>query len=147
VAEAKLRPDIGSGLGHVRVAKEETVPWCGGSRPEATPEQRRLARPIRPEDGRDRAGPDRKADLAQHHVPVVSGLKVAQFPHGRYLAIFGRRSSAPISSVPRQAARTSSLEMADEDLVLSEVDADGVATVTLNRPERRNAWTAAMEVR
>jgi hypothetical protein len=82
-----------------------------------------------------------------HHVPVVSGLNVAQSQHGRYLAIFGRRSSAPISSVPRQAARTSSLEMADEDLVVSEVDADGVATVTLNRPQRRNAWTAAMEVR
>src|ERR1700687_2872448 len=36
--------------------------------------------------------------------------------------------------------------MADnEDLVLTEVDADGVATFTLNRPERRNAWTAPME--
>src|ERR1700735_2663116 len=35
----------------------------------------------------------------------------------------------------------------DEDLVLTEVDADGVATFTLNRPERRNAWTAAMENR
>jgi enoyl-CoA hydratase/carnithine racemase len=34
----------------------------------------------------------------------------------------------------------------DEDLVLSEVD-DGVATLTLNRPDRRNAWTAAMENR
>src|ERR1700724_3473535 len=35
----------------------------------------------------------------------------------------------------------------DEDLVLTEVDADGVATFTLNRPERRNAWTAPMENR
>src|SRR6266568_5623641 len=35
----------------------------------------------------------------------------------------------------------------DEDLVCTEVDADGVATFTLNRPERRNAWTAAMENR
>ena len=35
----------------------------------------------------------------------------------------------------------------DADLVLTEVDADGVATFTLNRPERRNAWTAAMENR
>jgi enoyl-CoA hydratase/carnithine racemase len=35
----------------------------------------------------------------------------------------------------------------DEDLVLTEVDADGVATFTLNRPKRRNGWTAAMENR
>lgn len=35
----------------------------------------------------------------------------------------------------------------DDDLVLTEVDADGVATFTLNRPERRNAWTVAMENR
>ena len=35
----------------------------------------------------------------------------------------------------------------DEDLVLTEVDADGVATFTLNRPERRNAWTAPMQQR
>src|SRR5208337_3782116 len=35
----------------------------------------------------------------------------------------------------------------DEDLVLTEVDEDGVATFTLNRPERRNAWTAPMENR
>jgi enoyl-CoA hydratase/carnithine racemase len=35
----------------------------------------------------------------------------------------------------------------DQDLVLTDVDADGVATFTLNRPERRNAWTAAMENR
>ena len=35
----------------------------------------------------------------------------------------------------------------DEDLALTEVDADGVATFTLNRPERRNAWTAPMENR
>src|ERR1700693_3943421 len=35
----------------------------------------------------------------------------------------------------------------DQDLVMTEVDADGVATFTLNRPERRNAWTAAMENR
>jgi enoyl-CoA hydratase/carnithine racemase len=34
----------------------------------------------------------------------------------------------------------------DEDLVLSEVG-DGVATLILNRPDRRNAWTAAMENR
>ena len=31
--------------------------------------------------------------------------------------------------------------------MLTEVDADGVATFTLNRPERRNAWTAPMENR
>jgi len=35
----------------------------------------------------------------------------------------------------------------DADLVLTEVDADGVATFTLNRPERRSAWTPAMENR
>ena len=35
----------------------------------------------------------------------------------------------------------------DADLVLTEVDADGVATFTLNRPERRKTWTAAMENR
>jgi enoyl-CoA hydratase/carnithine racemase len=35
----------------------------------------------------------------------------------------------------------------DADLVLYEVDADGVATVTLNRPERRNAWSIPMERR
>ena len=35
----------------------------------------------------------------------------------------------------------------DKDLVLTQVEADGVATFTLNRPERRNAWTAAMENR
>lgn len=34
-----------------------------------------------------------------------------------------------------------------ESLVLYEVDADGVATVTLNRPERRNAWSIPMERR
>jgi enoyl-CoA hydratase/carnithine racemase len=38
--------------------------------------------------------------------------------------------------------------MSDEtDLVLYEVDADGVATLTLNRPERRNAWSIPMERR
>lgn len=36
---------------------------------------------------------------------------------------------------------------ADEDLVLTEVDGDGVATFTLNRPSRRNAWTPALENR
>ena len=35
----------------------------------------------------------------------------------------------------------------DADLVLTEVDADGVATFTLNRPERRNSWTPALENR
>ncbi|MFD9196364.1 enoyl-CoA hydratase-related protein [Streptomyces phaeochromogenes] len=34
----------------------------------------------------------------------------------------------------------------DRDLVLYEVD-DGVATVTLNRPERKNAWSIPMERR
>jgi enoyl-CoA hydratase/carnithine racemase len=34
-----------------------------------------------------------------------------------------------------------------EDLVLYDVDEDGVATVTLNRPERRNAWSLPMERR
>src|SRR3954452_6184309 len=37
--------------------------------------------------------------------------------------------------------------MSDNDLVLYEVDEDGVATVTLNRPERRNAWSLPMERR
>jgi len=36
--------------------------------------------------------------------------------------------------------------MADEDVVLWE-EADGVATLTLNRPDRMNAWTGQMEVR
>lgn len=34
-----------------------------------------------------------------------------------------------------------------DDLVLYEVDEDGVATVTLNRPERKNAWSIPMERR
>ena len=36
--------------------------------------------------------------------------------------------------------------MADEALVLSSID-DGVCTLTLNNPERRNAWSVAMEAR
>ncbi|MFI1034773.1 enoyl-CoA hydratase-related protein [Streptomyces sp. NPDC020951] len=36
---------------------------------------------------------------------------------------------------------------AHDDLVLYEVDKDGVATVTLNRPERKNAWSLPMERR
>jgi enoyl-CoA hydratase/carnithine racemase len=36
---------------------------------------------------------------------------------------------------------------ADQDLVLYEVDEYGVATVTLNRPERKNAWSIPMERR
>jgi enoyl-CoA hydratase/carnithine racemase len=36
--------------------------------------------------------------------------------------------------------------MADDDPVLLSVDA-GIATVTLNRPERLNAWTGALEAR
>jgi enoyl-CoA hydratase/carnithine racemase len=36
--------------------------------------------------------------------------------------------------------------MADQDVVLWE-EADGVATLTLNRPDRLNAWTGAMESR
>jgi len=35
----------------------------------------------------------------------------------------------------------------DHDLVLLDVDADGVATITLNEPEQRNGWSAAMENR
>src|SRR5438128_10023220 len=35
----------------------------------------------------------------------------------------------------------------NNDLVLYEVDEDGVATVTLNRPERKNAWSIPMERR
>jgi len=35
----------------------------------------------------------------------------------------------------------------DDDLVLLDVDADGVATITLNEPEQRNGWSAAMENR
>ncbi|MFF0043013.1 enoyl-CoA hydratase-related protein [Streptomyces mirabilis] len=38
-------------------------------------------------------------------------------------------------------------EPAQDDLVLYEVDEDGVATVTLNRPERKNAWSVPMERR
>jgi enoyl-CoA hydratase/carnithine racemase len=34
-----------------------------------------------------------------------------------------------------------------EDSVLLEVDRDGVALVTLNRPERRNGWTPGLEAR
>ena len=34
-----------------------------------------------------------------------------------------------------------------DDSVLLEVDSDGVALVTLNRPERRNGWTPALEAR
>lgn len=37
--------------------------------------------------------------------------------------------------------------MSDDDLVRYEVDEDGVATVTLNRPERKNAWSLPMERR
>lgn len=42
---------------------------------------------------------------------------------------------------------TASSESVDEraEQVLYAVDADGVAMLTLNRPERRNAWTATME--
>ncbi|WP_433461904.1 enoyl-CoA hydratase-related protein [Spirillospora sp. CA-128828] len=36
---------------------------------------------------------------------------------------------------------------ADTDLVLYDVDEDGVATLTLNRPERKNAWNPLMETR
>jgi enoyl-CoA hydratase/carnithine racemase len=36
--------------------------------------------------------------------------------------------------------------VADEALVLSSID-DGVCTLTLNNPERRNAWSVAMEAR
>lgn len=36
---------------------------------------------------------------------------------------------------------------ADQELVLYEVDEYGVATVTLNRPERKNAWSIPMERR
>ncbi|MFE4963744.1 enoyl-CoA hydratase-related protein [Streptomyces sp. NPDC056660] len=32
-----------------------------------------------------------------------------------------------------------------DDLVLRDLDGDGVLTLTLNRPERRNAWTPALE--
>jgi enoyl-CoA hydratase/carnithine racemase len=35
----------------------------------------------------------------------------------------------------------------DEDSVLLQVDSDGVALITLNRPERRNSWTPRMEAR
>ena len=34
-----------------------------------------------------------------------------------------------------------------EDIVLLDVDRDGVATITLNQPEERNGWSAAMENR
>jgi enoyl-CoA hydratase/carnithine racemase len=34
-----------------------------------------------------------------------------------------------------------------DDVVVCDVDADGVATVTLNRPDRMNAWNDAMEIR
>src|SRR2546425_5451110 len=35
----------------------------------------------------------------------------------------------------------------DNELVLFDVDADGVATFTLNEPAHRNGWSAAMENR
>lgn len=35
----------------------------------------------------------------------------------------------------------------DDDLVLYAVDGDGVAVLTLNRPERRNAWSVELERR
>ena len=38
-------------------------------------------------------------------------------------------------------------ERADADLVRYEVDDDGVATLTFNRPERKNAWNVPMERR
>src|SRR5664279_4140808 len=34
-----------------------------------------------------------------------------------------------------------------DDSVLLEVDGEGVALVTLNRPERRNGWTPSLEAR
>jgi enoyl-CoA hydratase/carnithine racemase len=34
-----------------------------------------------------------------------------------------------------------------DDIVLLEVDSDGVATITLNEPEQRNGWSASMENR
>ncbi len=34
-----------------------------------------------------------------------------------------------------------------DDVVLYDVDSDGVATVMLNRPARMNAWNDAMEIR
>ncbi|MFG3022405.1 enoyl-CoA hydratase-related protein [Streptomyces sp. NPDC048254] len=37
--------------------------------------------------------------------------------------------------------------MNDDDLVLWDLDDDGVLTLTLNRPERRNSWTPALENR
>ena len=37
--------------------------------------------------------------------------------------------------------------MADEDVVLHEVRDDGVGILTLNRPERMNAWTGELETR
>jgi enoyl-CoA hydratase/carnithine racemase len=37
--------------------------------------------------------------------------------------------------------------VADDDIVLIEVDSDGVATITLNQPEQRNGWSAVMENR
>jgi enoyl-CoA hydratase/carnithine racemase len=38
-------------------------------------------------------------------------------------------------------------EVAEDDTVLLDVDADGVATFTLNRPEHRNGWTPQLEQR
>ncbi len=38
-------------------------------------------------------------------------------------------------------------ENGEADLVLYEVDEDGVATLTFNRPERKNAWNLPMEKR
>jgi enoyl-CoA hydratase/carnithine racemase len=37
--------------------------------------------------------------------------------------------------------------MSDEEIVLYDVDDGGVATITLNRPERRNGWNPVMERR
>jgi enoyl-CoA hydratase len=55
-----------------------------------------------------------------------------------------RRSSGPAASPERRPARGSTARRRFETLVVSAPDGDGVAIVTLDRPERLNAMSAAM---
>jgi enoyl-CoA hydratase/carnithine racemase len=50
-------------------------------------------------------------------------------------------------AVSEQSERIEQAGQDDSDLVRYEVDEDGVAVATLNRPERRNAWSIPMERR
>src|SRR3954465_1365940 len=46
-----------------------------------------------------------------------------------------------------QPARTAGPDPAPDPVIRSEQTADGVLVLTLNRPERHNAWTLEMELR